>query len=75
MTINKILEESGFKVHRNDAGKIGMLVMAKAKERNIKWRKVKELVEVNDYPDELVLDIQSIVIDYFTKKNKSNAKV
>lgn len=70
MTINKILEESGFKVHRNDAGKIGMLAMAKAKEKKVKWGKKPEMVEVNDYPDELVPDIQTIVIDYFTAKNK-----
>ena len=42
--------------------------MRKAGEKKIKWTKKEELVEVNDYPESFVTEMQQIVAQYFTDK-------
>lgn len=68
MTIQTLLKQSGVKYHRNDAGRIGILIMKKAKEDGVLWTKKQELIEVNDFPETFIEKMQDIAIQYFKTK-------
>ncbi len=70
MTINELLKQSKVVFRRNDAVVLGLQIMSKAKEKNVKWVKKEELVQVNDFPESFTSEMQQIVINYFSSKTK-----
>lgn len=70
MSIQELLKLSGVEYHRQDAFNLGLMIMSKAKEKKVKWVKKQEMVEVNDFPDDFLPEMQETLIKYFSSKNK-----
>lgn len=49
-----------------------MLIMKKATQDKVKWTKKEELVEVNDFPEDFIPEMQQIISQYFTTKAQKN---
>ncbi len=42
--------------------------MNRARDKKIKWTKKKELIEVNDYPEEFIPEMQQLLVSHFANK-------
>ena len=67
MTVKELLTSSGLKFTQKDCSHIGNIVSDRAKASNIGIKKKPEIVDVNDYPEDFVVEMQNIAIEYFAK--------
>ena len=70
MTVNEILKQSGLKYRGVDAIRLGIMFMSKAKKAKVRSEKKDEVIQVNDFPESIVPDLQEIVIQYFSSLKK-----
>lgn len=70
MTVKQFLAQSGINFHQADCGRLGRLIMTKAREKKVRWGKKEEVTTVNDYPEEFLQEMEQIAIDYFKKRTE-----
>lgn len=69
MTINQLLRQGNVPFSRHDAARIGEKVKFAAKAKGITYKKIEELVQVNDYPIDFQEEMITIAIEHFKAKN------
>ena len=68
MTLLQVILNSGLKITSAQRFSLGRIVGKKASEMKIERKFVKEYVNVNDYPDDFIPEIEKIIIDFVSKK-------
>lgn len=72
MTIQQLIKNSGVKFTRKDGSRLGDRIARRAKVCNVKVTTTIEPVEVNDYPESFVNEMQDIAIVYFSERMRNN---
>lgn len=63
MTVKELLDSSGVSYTRKNASRIGFEIAKMAKEKGILYSKKPEEIQVNDYPDSFVPEMEEIAIE------------
>lgn len=69
MTVRQLLAAGNLNLTKKQRQRLGHLISEKAKLRNVDIKRVEETIEVNDYPDEFVEEMQQTSIDYIVHLN------
>lgn len=70
MTINQLLNESGLKLTGGQRSRLGLKIKQAAFKKNIRYKKVEEMMIVADYPEEFVRDMQEEILQYIERKKQ-----
>ncbi len=75
MTVKELLEGAGIKYTKRIASQIGQLISQKAKAKRIPFTQKQEFINVSDYPEDFVPEMEKIAIKYFTPKTPEQVRV
>jgi hypothetical protein len=77
MTIQTLMsamlaQQPELKLSKKDYSKIGHAVMLRAKQSKVRWTKVEEIAQVNDFPESFADEMREVVEEYLRGKGSNH---